>query len=179
MPRRFFRKFAVKRQHVSEKWFMAPFQHLLHDRQLWGIRRRNVVPAFALGVFISFLPIPGHMLVATFVALALRVNIPVAVLATWISNPATVGFMYYFGYKLGLRILRGEEQPFAFEPTLDWLTHTFVTLWQPLLLGCCILAVLASLVAYVVLDLVWRLSIADYKTRKRALRENRMENKED
>lgn len=179
MPRRFFRKFAVKRQHVSEKWFMAPFRHLLHDQRLWGIRRRSVVPAFALGVFVAFLPIPGHMLVAALSAVALRINIPVAVVATWISNPATVGFMYYFGYRLGANLLGIEEQPFAIELSLDWLTHTFITIWQPLLLGCCILAITGALVGYAALDVIWRSSIADYKTRKRGRRNNIDKNNDD
>ena len=41
MPRRFFRKFAFKRHHMSEQWFMSPFRHLLHDHRLWGIRRHQ------------------------------------------------------------------------------------------------------------------------------------------
>ncbi len=98
MPRRFFRKFAFKRHHMSEQWFMSPFQHLLHDTRLWGIRRRWVVPAFALGLFVAFLPFPGHMLISALAALALRVNIPVAALSTWASNPLTIGPMYYFAY---------------------------------------------------------------------------------
>ena len=90
MPRRFFRKFAFKRHQLSEQWFMTPFRHLLHDHRLWGIRRRTVVPAFALGLFIAFMPFPGHTLTGALLALAFRVNIPVAALATWVSNPVTM-----------------------------------------------------------------------------------------
>ena len=61
MPRRFFRKFAFKRHHVSEQWFMTPFRHLLHDHNLWGIRRRTVVPAFAIGLFIAFIVVLLYM----------------------------------------------------------------------------------------------------------------------
>ena len=56
MPRRFFRKFAFKRHELSEQWFMTPFRHMLHDHRLWGIRRKTVVPAFAIGLFIAFMP---------------------------------------------------------------------------------------------------------------------------
>ena len=49
----------------------------------------------------------------------------------------------------------------------DWVTHTFVTIWQPMLLGCFILGIAAAVVGYVILDLFWRSSIADYKSRKR------------
>ena len=34
MPRRFFRKFALKRDRFQGQWFLAPFNHMLHDRQL-------------------------------------------------------------------------------------------------------------------------------------------------
>ena len=86
MPRRFFRKFALKRHDVGDRWFLAPFQHLLHDTRLWGTRRRTVVPAFALGLFIAFMPFPGHLAISALLALTIRVNIPVAVVASLVSN---------------------------------------------------------------------------------------------
>ncbi len=170
MPRRFFRKFAFKRHHMSRQWFMTPFRHLLHDHRLWGIRRRWVVPAFALGLFIAFLPFPGHTLTAALCALALRVNIPVAAVSTWVSNPATMVPMYYFAYQLGSWLLGIPEQPFRFELSIDWVTHTFVNIWQPMLLGCLLLGCAAALVGYLALDGLWRYSLADYKARKRRQR---------
>jgi len=167
MPRRFFRKFAFKRHELSERWFMTPFRHLLHDHRLWSIRRRWVVPALAIGLFIAFLPFPGHTLIGAMMALALRVNIPVAAVSTWVSNPLTMGPMYYFAYRLGVGILDVPPKPFDFELSLDWVTHTFVTIWQPMLLGSVLLGCVAALVGYVVLDVIWRISIGNYKTRKR------------
>jgi uncharacterized protein (DUF2062 family) len=173
MPRRIFKKFAFKRQQMSELWFMTPFRHLLNDHRLWGIRRRSVVPAFAIGLFIAFLPFPGHTLAAALIALALRVNIPIAALSTWVSNPATVLPMYYFAYHLGSSLLGMEEQPFGFEMSIDWVTHTFVNIWQPMLLGSVLLGTAAAIAGYVTLDILWRLSLADYKNRKRSNRRDR------
>lgn len=170
MPRRFFRKFAFKRHHMSEQWFMAPFRHLLQDHRLWAIRRRWVVPAFSLGLFIAFLPFPGHTLAAALAALALRVNIPVAAVSTWVSNPLTMGPVYYFAYRLGVKMLGMPLQPFNFDLSLDWVTHTFVNIWQPMLLGSVMLGCAASLLGYLVLDLLWRFSIGSYKLRKQSLR---------
>jgi uncharacterized protein (DUF2062 family) len=172
MPRRIFKKFAFKRHRMTRQWFMAPFRHLLNDHRLWGIRRRSVVPAFALGLFISFMPFPGHTLAGALLALALRVNIPIAAVSTWVSNPATMFPMYYFAYRLGAGLLGWELQPFAFEMSWDWVTHTFVNIWQPMLLGSVILGAAAALVGYVTLDILWRLSLADYKARKRGRRED-------
>jgi len=170
MPRRFFRKFAFKRHHVSEQWFMTPFRHLLHDHRLWGIRRRTVVPALAIGLFIAFMPTPGHTLIAALLALSFRVNIPVAAIATWVSNPLTMAPMYYAAYRLGRSLLNTPLREFQFEMSWDWVAHTFVTIWQPMLLGCVILGTALALVGYITLDLLWRSSIADYKTRKRKSR---------
>jgi len=158
---------------MAEQWFMAPFRHLLHDHRLWGVRRRWVVPAFAIGLFVAFMPFPGHTLMAALAALALRVNIPIAAVSTWVSNPATMFPMYYFEYQLGSKILGWELQPFGFEMSIDWVTHTFVNIWQPMLLGSALLGAAAATVGYVTLDLFWRLSLAKYKERKRSDRKDR------
>lgn len=173
MPRRFFRKFAVKRHEFGDKWFLSPFRHLMHDHRLWSIRRKTVVPAVALGVFIGFLPFPGHPLWASLGALASRINIPIAALSTFVSNPLTMGPMYFFAYRFGAWLLGAEQKPFAFEMSFDWVTSTFVNIWQPMLLGCVILGTAASLLSYAVLDLLWRSSIGSYKSRKRRERDSR------
>lgn len=167
MPRRFFRKFALKRDRFHGRWYLAPFEHLLHDPRLWGIRRQNVVPAFALGLFFAFMPVPGHFLMAALAALALRINIPIAALATFANNPLTAGPMFYVSYRTGRRLLDLPPQPLDFELSFAWLTERFVTIWQPLLLGCVLLGAVAALVGYAVLDFLWRASITNYQTERR------------
>lgn len=106
-------------------------------------------------------------------ALAFRVNIPVAALSTWVSNPVTMAPMYYFAYRLGRYLLDTPLREFQFEMSWNWVTHTFLTIWQPMLLGCIILGITAAVIGYIVLDLFWRLSIANYKARKRSARRAR------
>jgi hypothetical protein len=168
MPRRFFRKFAIKRHALSQRWFMTPFRHLLHDQRLWGIRRKTVVPAFSLGLAVAFLPFPGHFVVAALAALALRVNIPVASVTTFIVNPLTVGPLFYFAYRVGAALLLIAPGPFYFELSLDWVRNVFVTVWLPLSLGCLLAGSAAALIGYALLDALWRYSIHDYKTKKRS-----------
>ena len=170
MPRRFFRKFAVKRHELSERWFMAPFRHMLHDHRLWGIRRKTVVPAFSLGLFVAFMPFPGHFVAAALAALALRINIPVAAVTTFIINPVTVGPVFYFAYRLGAMLLRIEPGPFSFELSLDWMANVFMTVWLPLSLGCVFVGSITALIGYVALDGLWRYSLHDYKSKKRSNR---------
>ena len=173
MPRRFFRRLALNRERLRGRWFVAPIDHLLHDPRLWGVRRRTIVPAFALGIFVAFLPFPGHPLIAAFAALGLRVNVPVAAVTTFVSNPLTIGPMYFFAHRVGLSILGMPAQPLNFELSWDWLLEGFANNWQPLMLGCVILGVTAATFGYLVLDTIWRLSIADYLAQRRERKRQR------
>jgi hypothetical protein len=170
MPRRFFRKFALKRERFRKQWFLAPFEPLLHDPNLWGIRRRTVVPAFSLGLFVAYQPFPGHALAAALLALWLRINIPVATLSTVVVNPLTLGPMYYLAYRVGQELLGIETQPFEFELSLRWLSEQFAEIWLPLTLGCLLLGSLLALIGYVALDMLWRASLADYLAKRRSRR---------
>ena len=173
MPRRVFKKFAFKRQEFAAQWFMAPFRHLLHDPRLWGVRRRWVVPAFSVGLFIAFMPFPGHTLMGALAALGLRVNIPIAAVSTWVSNPATMFVMYPAAYRVGRAVLGTPPRTVDFHISWEWVTNTFVNIWQPMLLGSLLLGAGAALVGYAVLDVLWRLSLANYKARKRVRRKDR------
>ena len=146
---------------------MAPFRHWLGDQRLWGIRRKSVLPAVALGTFVAFLPIPGHVLTAVLGSLLVRANIPVAALMTFISNPLTMAPMYYFCYRVGAKLLGIEPGPFAIELSYDWMTGMLLSIWQPLLLGCALVGAVAALIAYVLLDVLWRFSLADYKAQRK------------
>ena len=161
---------------MRTQWYLSPFAHLLHDPNLWGVRRRNVVPAFALGIFVAFLPFPGHMLTAALLALALRVNIPVAAVSTWVINPLVIYPAYRLAYDLGRFLLGKEPHPFDFELSFEWLIHGFTYVWQPLLLGCILLGALSALVGFVALDLLWRASISGYLKKRRARRASREAN---
>ena len=158
---------------MRQQWYLGPFGNRLHDPNLWSIRRRTVVPAFSLGLFVAFLPFPGHMITAALLALALRINIPVAAVSTWVINPLFVGPAYYFAYEVGSILLRREPRPFEFELSFAWLIDGFVYVWQPLLLGCVLLGAILSLLGYVALDLMWRASIADYLARRRQRKSSR------
>jgi len=157
----------MKRDHARAQWYLGPFDHLLHDPNLWGIRRRTVVPAFALGLFVSYLPFPGHMITAALLALVLRVNIPVAIVSTWVINPLIMGPAYYLAFEVGSILLRRAPRPFEFELSFAWLVEGFVHVWQPLLLGCVLLGAILSLVGFIALDLLWRASISGYLARRR------------
>ncbi|MFQ5549474.1 MAG: DUF2062 domain-containing protein [Woeseia sp.] len=175
MPRRFFRKFAVKRHHISQRWFLSPFRHVLHNPAYWGIRRKTVVPGFSMGLFIAFLPFPAHTAIAVLLALILYVSVPAAVIGSLLSNPLTMVPMYLLAYRVGVFLLGFEAVPFEPELSWAWLTDGFVTVWQPLLLGCVLLGAFASLIGFIGLDLLWRASLAEYLTARRQRKAGRRE----
>ncbi len=167
MPRRFFRKFGFKRHTISQKWYLSPVRHLLHNPAYWGIRRKTVVPGFSLGLFIAFTPVPAHTLLGVLLALVLKVNIPATIIGTLLMNPLTFVPMFVLAYRLGLFLLGLEPQPFEPQLSLEWLTHGFISVWQPLLLGCILCGALASLIGFIGLDLLWRASLANYLAARR------------
>ena len=173
MPRSVFKKFAVKRHEFGDSWVLKPFRKLMEEPRYWGIRRRTVVPAFALGLFLSFQPFPAQPIVATLIALGLRINIPIAAATPFISNPLTMPPMYYASYRVGVWLLGQEPQPFDFQMSFEWLTTTFLNYWQPVTLGCLVLGTTAAALGYDIVDAAWRFTLHDYKIQKRKRRKDR------
>jgi len=171
MPRRFFRRLNFDRHAVARQWYMRPFERILHEPRIWSTRRRSIVPGVGVGLFCAWIPVPGHSIIAALVALALRVNIPVAVLATLITNPVTMGPFYYAAYRVGAAILEMRTRANVDIPA-DSVTE-MMGIWQPFLLGCFILGSATAAVGYFSLNLIWRLSVSGYvrARRRRAARE--------
>ena len=119
-----------------------------------------------MGLFIAFMPIPGHMLVAALAALLLRVNIPVAALAVWVTNPLTVVPIFYLAYRLGCAVMNIPAQSFPEEFSWNWMTTQLVDVWKPLWFGSMILATSIASAAYIFINVVWRMSTA-YRYRRR------------
>jgi uncharacterized protein (DUF2062 family) len=75
--------------------------------------------------------------------------------------------VYPAAYQVGRAVLGTPPRDVSFDVSWDWVGSTFVNIWQPMLLGSVLLGTAAAVVGYVALDIFWRLSIANYKTRKR------------
>jgi len=153
---------------MSAEWYLRPFNALLHDPGLWSIHRRGVTKAVAIGLFFAMLPIVGQMALAALVALWVRVNLPVAVAFTWVSNPLTYVPIYYPAYKLGALLLGIPQENSGDNPmSIDWLWSELVTIWKPLFLGSGILAVVTAATGFAVLNLAWRLTAFNRLKRRR------------
>ncbi len=149
---------------------MRPFRLLLEQPVYWSLNRRSVTRAFALGLAISFVPVPVHFLLATLAALLLRLNVPAAIFGTFLANPLTMVPMYMAAYWVGCALLGISGSPIAFAMTWDWLTTALLPIWKPFLLGCLVLGSAAAVCGYVLLGGVWHLSLVfKYHERKGAV----------
>ena len=171
MPRRILDKILPHHSVVREQWFLRPFRALLGDPALWATHRRNVLQAMAVGVLISFIPFPIHTAMAAILALYLRINIPVSILASWFANPITMGPLYYGAYRLGLVMLGQSPQQDSIEFTLSYISEHIDELWAPLLLGCLVMGIACATACYVILNWLW---IRRLRRRYRLRRESRL-----
>jgi uncharacterized protein len=169
MPRRLFKPLSRQRHRWKDRWFTRPFRLLLEHPVYWALNRRNVTRAFALCLMIAFVPIPVHVVLATAAALLLRLNVPAAVLGTFLTNPLTMVPMYMAAYWVGCTLLQIPAHHIAFEMSWQWLTTALLPIWKPFLLGCLVLGVTAAVCGYILLGTVWHLSLVlKYHERKGA-----------
>jgi len=145
------------------------FGEALHSPNLWHLNRRSIAGAFAVGLFFAWWPVPFQMVLAAAGAILFHTNLPLSVVLVWITNPVTMPVMFYFAYVVGTWIIGVPEMAFHFEPTIDWLTNGFSSIWKSFLTGCLVLAVLSSAIGYAGVQILWRVSIS----KKWALRKHR------
>jgi len=157
MPRRFFKKILPDPNKIKNASYMRPLKSFADNRQLWTTRRRNVVVGLAIGLFCGFQPIPAHTMLAVALAIWLRANLPMAVVATLFNNPVTLFPMYYLGYKIGCIILGVPDLSLPPDASkIDWIKELIATSWQPLFLGCFVTGLFFALVGSVGLNEFWK-----------------------
>jgi uncharacterized protein (DUF2062 family) len=169
MPRRLFKPLSRQRHRWKERWFMQPFRVLLEHPVYWTLNRRNVTRAFALGLFIAYVPLPIHFVLAAVLALLLRLNVPAAVAGTFLTNPLTVLPLYLSAYWVGTQLLGVAQRPVAFEMSWNWLATGLLPIWKPFLLGCAVMGALSALCGYLLLAGLWHFTLVlKYHERKGA-----------
>lgn len=160
MPRRFFRRVSRSYLRKERPWYLKPFAALFEHPTFLSVSRRSVAGAIWVGLFIGLLPLPGQTILGALLALLFRVNVPIAAVTTWVTNPVTIGPIFYFTYNLGRLILDIPPQLFEIELSWDWVSTNFIAIGKPLLLGSFISATLVASTGYVVVSVLWRLMVA-------------------
>jgi len=167
MPRRFFTRISDQfRRKKKHPWYLKPFDFILAHPVYFSSSRRGVGGGLWLGLFVGLLPIPGQTLVAVLGAVLLRVNVPVAAIAIWISNPVTFVPIFYLAYRIGALILNIPIEAMPAEPSWAWLSEEIALRWKPLMVGSLIMAVSVASTAYLIFSVVWHvLTVSRYRKR--------------
>lgn len=139
------------------KWFA---RHFL-DKRVWKPTQHTMAGGMAIGTFITLQLLPIQMPTATILCALFRVNIPIALLLCWVSNPVTVPFLAALEYQIGKWSLSFYTSVPA-TPFPDHLPESFVEVWVVLkehgpvmLIGGLVLGVISGVVSYIASWGVW------------------------
>ncbi len=157
MPRHLLKRYSPDHEMIRNHKRMRCFGSLLLDPNLWHLNKRSVSDAFAVGLFWAMMPIPMQMLAAAATAISIRVNLPVSVGLVWITNPVTMAPIFYFNYLVGSFFFPGGYLNMnEFEMSVEWISHSFGEIWQPLVLGSLIVGIILAVIGYTGMRLFWR-----------------------
>ncbi len=157
-------------KHMRGTWLHRTFGDKVFGTELWQPERHRLAAGAAVGTFFAMIPLPFQMLGAGLIAVLTRVNLPAALVATWISNPVTLPLFLWSQYWIGSFLLgkAGREMPDG--GFIDVLSKAPF----PILVGASVFAFLGAIIAYPITLWGWdRLSpllVAARKKRSTAVR---------
>jgi len=160
MPKLIFKKFMPDHDMIKNHKNLQFLGEKLHDPNYWHLNRRSISIAFAVGLLVAWIPVPGQMIIAAIGAICLRANLPVAIALVWVSNPLTIAPLFYSAYRMGLWLMHRPLPDNNFEFSLEWVKSGIGNSWEPFLLGCLILGMTCSMVGYLSINFFWRRRIA-------------------
>ena len=184
MPRKFFRKYLPSHEAIRQNRHIARFGTLLLHPNLWHVNRRSVSGGVAAGMFAGLVPgsNPVQFALAGLLAVAFRVNLPVAVAVTLYTNPFTIVPLYLIAYRIGTLFVPGDGASFIHPPEFDWSNlgawlraslEWMLSLGKPLAAGLVVLAVGLAIAGYVIVQLAWRAHVVLAWRRRKARRAGR------
>lgn len=171
MPRRFLNRWLPEPEKIRSWAGMGLFGRLLDKRDLWQLNRRSTARAAAIGIFCSMLPMPFQTVVAVAVSIHAGCNVAVAAAMCWITNPLTIGPIFFGAYKFGAWTLGVPAREVRFEISVDWLLTTFADVWAPLVLGCVVIGAAGAVLGFYGTHLLWRAAVVrEWRSRRRSPR---------
>lgn len=170
MPKKTIKRFLPSHEVIKQQKALKIFGNVLYNPNLWSFNRRSAAGAFAVGLFIAFVPLPSQMFLAACLAIVFSVNLPLSIALVWITNPITMPVIFYFTYKLGAWMLDIPPQPFHFEASIEFITHQMSTIGPAFLLGCFVSGTFCALVGYFGINALWRYSVVRSWKKRKSLR---------
>lgn len=174
------RKHMPTREEMAQNKYLAPIAHRFLSPELWRFTRRSVPRGVALGLFAAFVVPVGQIFLAAFLALPSRANVPLAALATFITNPFTLPFWLFAANRVGAITLQIDSDTTGIAAVSmdteawDWFV-TFFEQAGATVFGFGVLAVASSVVGYFVSGWVWRLIVARKRAKRLRIMEARLD----
>ncbi|HMT92513.1 DUF2062 domain-containing protein [uncultured Thiothrix sp.] len=171
MPKRLFKKFSPHPDTITQNKYMRYLGSSLFLPALWHFNRHSVAKAFAIGLACMWIPFPGQSIFAAALAILFRANIPMSVALVFVTNPVTGPPMFYGAYVVGARLLDQPQIP-HFEMNIEWLEQTLGQIWEPMVVGCLVVAVVSALIGYYGIQFFWRFHVNQKLRDRRDRQEN-------
>ncbi|MBW8784472.1 MAG: DUF2062 domain-containing protein [Novosphingobium sp.] len=163
------------RDQLERNRFVRPFAHRLLRSDLWRFNRRSVPRGVALGLFVGVMIPLAHFVVAAFLAVFIRANIPAALAATFIGFPVIYVGIVALAYKIG-ELLLNVDKLTAVQPISETMQHTQTDKLLTQLthkgldtaVGLLVIATVLAIVGYFGTSIVWRWWIGRKRRRRLA-----------
>jgi uncharacterized protein (DUF2062 family) len=172
--RRWLKRITPDRHTLEKIWCMRPIHALVLDRCGWAFNRHSVTRAFALGLFIAFIPptpLPVHLVTCVILGVLFRLNLPVLFATVFVSNPFTWLPQVAGSIWVGAKLMGMDLMPLLHQLHQHHLWAQVNQLWAPLLLGALVLGLAAAGAGYVLAQFAWRVHVF-YQLRRRRARSN-------
>jgi len=157
MPKKLFKKHLPSPEKIRQMKGLGFLGKWLGNPALWHLHRHSVARAFIIGLFWMVIPMPFQMVPAAIFAILFRANLPLSIVLVWISNPLTMGPIYYFNYLVGTWVLNTSAQDnLDFTFSWQWMIDTLSHIWLPLYLGSILIGLILAAISYVIIQCYWR-----------------------
>ena len=170
MPRKIVQRWLPDPQKIAKSRLLKRFGLLVEDPYLFHINRRSISLSAFIGLFCSYLPVPGQMVIAAFMALKWRSNMPLAVVLIWVSNPITIAPMFLLSYSLGNFLLLREGKLTTIQLNWDWMVNQGGSELLALILGSLVCGLVLGLAGYFTVNYLWRFKVVDNWEKRKRLR---------
>lgn len=137
-----------------EMFVMFRLKYVTRLHEAYGINEppHRVSLSFAIGIFISFIPIPGIQTIsAVLIAWLFKLNIAVTVTGTLFSNPLTLALVFGVSFCFGNFVLGNATSCFPQSLVKEELLLYFKEMPLPLFTGSFILGTATAITSYFLL----------------------------
>lgn len=178
-------RYMPKREELARNRYLAPIAHRFLTPELWRFTRRSVPRGVALGLFCAFIVPVGQIFLAAFMALPFRANVPLAALTTFITNPFTFPFWAVVANRVGDVLLSVDQAATGGAASEEltsgrwsWFLDVFADVGITVLVttfGFVVLAVVSSLIGWMLSGFVWRIMVGRRRMRRLARMEKALD----